>query len=149
MRIGQEVNVQASGGEVLKRCDLVWTFDLLPDMRLSQNALSKAGPYERSWLTRDAKALWEKLLAAATGWPRIKVTCPTPASLTYRFTLPNRHRQDLDNMLSAMRPCTNALVSLGIIPDDSTKYLAQVHVEARYEKGVSRTVIELKEVQQP
>ena len=124
---------------------MIWTFDRLPNMRLSQNALSTVGPYERSWLTRDAKALWEGLLAEATGWPRVKVTCPTPASLTYRFTLPNHRRRDLDNMLSAMRPCTNALVSLGIIPDDSTKYLAQVHVEARYEKGMSRTEIELKE----
>lgn len=135
---------------------MILTFDVLPDMRLSTNARDKLDPLQRVRLTREAKEMWWGLiLEQVRRRPDFKAPWFNRASLTYTLTFPDKRHRDGDNLLGALKPITDVLgcprsvrdaYKLWVILDDSTEYLRINPVQVRYEKGVSRTDIELEEI---
>jgi Holliday junction resolvase RusA-like endonuclease len=68
----------------------------------------------------------------------------TYARLDITFIVPDRRRRDKTNLASAFKAGLDGLVDAGLIQDDSWEHCDdQYHV--RYEKGVSQTIVEVKE----
>ena len=57
---------------------------------------------------------------------KIAVPFKRPVSLTYRVCFGDNRRRDLDGWSAACAPWLDAIVDLGIIADDSTRYLRSV-----------------------
>ena len=89
-------------------------------------------------------------------------TAPDKAKVHVVFVLPDRRRRDRDNLITRAKPLIDALglfrevrnkkgkvisaYGADIIIDDSPEY-ADITYELRYEKGVSKTVVEVESAQ--
>jgi len=69
---------------------------------------------------------------------------PDKAKVDVTFVVPDRRRRDKTNLASAWKAGLDGIVDAGLIQDDSHEHCDdQYHV--RYEKGVSQTIVEVKE----
>ena len=67
------------------------------------------------------------------------------ATVTVTFTVPDRRRRDKGNLIGAAKPWLDGLTLAGVIKDDAWEYCEEVYPPVVYEKGVRRTVIEVRE----
>lgn len=65
------------------------------------------------------------------------------ARLTITFVFPTNRRRDTDNLYARAKSTIDTLVRGGYIVDDNTDVL-ELFVRAQYERGQTRTVIELR-----
>ena len=65
------------------------------------------------------------------------------ACLTVTFVFGMKRRRDTDNLYARAKSTIDTLVRGGYIADDSTDML-DLRVQAEYERGVARTIIELE-----
>jgi len=65
------------------------------------------------------------------------------ARLTVTFIFPVKRTRDIDNLYARAKSTIDVLVRGGYIVDDSTDML-ELRVQAEYERGVARTIIELE-----
>jgi hypothetical protein len=65
----------------------------------------------------------------------------------YTFIKPTRRAQDTDNAGSSTKPILDGIVSAGVIPDDTDKYVRYVCTGIEYEKGVREVRVEITEVE--
>jgi Holliday junction resolvase RusA-like endonuclease len=93
----------------------------LPYSELFPNRLRRTHWSVRSSVTETAKseAYYSALQTYARSW---KV--PKKASVFYRFTVTDRRRRDLDNLIAACKPFLDGLVTAGILKDDQAPYLS-------------------------
>ena len=72
-------------------------------------------------------------------------TIPQLKAITLKYTIvvPDNRRRDYDNFISRTKPITDALVSAGLIPDDTPEYIKYFNVIFVYEKGKKATIIEV------
>jgi crossover junction endodeoxyribonuclease RusA len=70
---------------------------------------------------------------------------PLPrAVVSVTFVVPDRRRRDKTNLAASFKAGLDGIVDAGIIVDDSHEHCDdQYHV--KYEKGVSQTIVEVKE----
>lgn len=79
------------------------------------------------------KEKWEKIVSDSClihGIQPVK-----RVSITLEFWFPDKRRRDLDNYAFAFKFIGDALVKLGILPDDSTKEVVELRV---IEGGIAR-----------
>lgn len=76
------------------------------------------------------------------GRPRIQGPC----HITVEATPPDRRRRDLDNVLKAI---LDGLVQAGAIPDDSMRYIRELHLRALDPKKPGRVLILVQEICKP
>jgi hypothetical protein len=129
------------------------TIPELPPAALSANARRRQTPWKTQRLTKDAKELWYWLMYGALQELEPALPIPredwpfTQARLSYFITWPTRRMLDWDNCYTALKVVTDAIVSLGIIEDDSPKCLISApRLEYTYTKGVSTTGIRVVHV---
>jgi Holliday junction resolvase RusA-like endonuclease len=81
------------------------------------------------------------LRAATTTIPQLKAI-----ALKYTIVVPDNRRRDYDNFIARCKPCTDALVHAGLLPDDTPQYIKDFRLTFQYEKGKSATIIEINEL---
>ena len=63
------------------------------------------------------------------------------ANVKITWTFPDKRRRDLDNLLSATKPCLDSLVLAGVIQDDSMNHIT---LELAWQQGKkAETMIEV------
>jgi Holliday junction resolvase RusA-like endonuclease len=68
------------------------------------------------------------------------------ADVAIEFVVPDKRRRDIDNLISAQKPCLDGIVASGLLADDSGDVIRSVSYSVRYEKGVSETVYRITPV---
>ena len=56
--------------------------------------------------------------------PTARPTLTVAQSVIFVYQPPDRRRRDADNMSASLKPCLDAIVQAGMLPDDSANYLA-------------------------
>lgn len=67
-----------------------------------------------------------------------------PCELWVTFVEPN-HRRDLDNVSFCIKGIQDALVKMGVFPDDSTKWIQLLHYTIAFDKDNPRVIVTIKE----
>lgn len=138
---------------------LILRFDTLPDAELTKNHRRSAGAAHWSLLSKALKAERERagwLIRAAQDGQDLdffRLTCccghvhgsaarcnwddcecedfqALPVAVTFSVCFGDNRRRDLDGWSASTAPWLDALVDLGILVDDSTRYLRRVTYEA-------------------
>ena len=65
-------------------------------------------------------------------------------NLRYRIVVPDRRRRDYENFVARCKPCTDALVKAGLIPDDAPQYVLDYKLVFEVVKRKSATIIEIE-----
>lgn len=68
---------------------------------------------------------------------------PTPCYLHYGITIGTRRRMDIDNLVGRLKPFLDALVEVGIIPDDDIRTIPRIAATATYDKDAPGVLIVL------
>ena len=75
--------------------------------------------------------------AQANGFPK---TIATPIGITCNWYEPN-NRRDIDNVVFAIKFIQDSLVTLGVIPDDSRKYITKLAHQVFTDKNNPRVEV--------
>lgn len=86
------------------------------------NELNRLHFHQRAKL----KEQWEKIVRDACTASSVKPM--KRVSVTLEFWFPDKRRRDLDNYAFAFKFIGDALVKLGILPDDSTEEVVELRV---------------------
>lgn len=70
-----------------------------------------------------------------------------PVKLTFHWTEGNS-RRDLDNIAFAVKFIQDALVTAGIFPDDSQKYIKELHHTVTVDKGNWGVTVIIEEIEE-
>lgn len=65
------------------------------------------------------------------------------ATVKLTFIKPRRGRRDKDNLIAAAKPYMDGLVLAGVIVDDNSDVIDTPEPEIIYQKGISKTIIEV------
>lgn len=109
----------------------------LPPKELSPNA--RVHYQVRAKATREAK---EQVYVAVLEQGRQKTF--DHATVTVTFTVPNRRRRDKGNLIASAKAYLDGLVDIGLFPDDNWETIEEVYPPVEYQKGESKTVIEVQ-----
>jgi Holliday junction resolvase RusA-like endonuclease len=122
-----------------------WT-PTLPDMKVSANGRVNLHRFTRSKLVREDRERW------GWAWKSIQVKRPGgpsdsgPFGLKIRVAFPNKRNRDTDGVLSAMKTAIDALVDVGVLPDDKGATLPNLSVEIEFASSKPGTTIELEKL---
>lgn len=122
--------------------------DGLPDAQLSKNNRRSSGLASWAIQSRQVKdererAAWllKEALMNHDGRPYFddEWMFKAPVALTFTVCFGDKRRRDLDGWASALAPWIDAMVDLGILVDDSTRYVRSltVAVEDGQEQGMA------------
>lgn len=67
-----------------------------------------------------------------------------PCELWVTFVEPN-HRRDLDNISFCIKGIQDALVKIGVFPDDSTKFIQLLHYTVAFDSNNPRVEVHIRE----
>jgi Holliday junction resolvase RusA-like endonuclease len=62
------------------------------------------------------------------------------------FVVPDHRHRDWDNLISTMKPELDAFVAAQVIVDDSTDVILNIGFEVEFEKGITATRFEIREL---
>jgi crossover junction endodeoxyribonuclease RusA len=122
---------------------LTITLPGLPPKECSPNA--RVHPLAKARVTRRYRdevriRAWSALMAQPHGY----WLAPDKAQVDVTFVVPDRRRRDKTNLAASFKAGLDGIVDAGILVDDSHEHCDdQYHV--KYEKGVSQTIVEVKE----
>lgn len=111
----------------------------LPPKELSPNAGKKQNVHKINRITKKAQS-------DTIAYVREQIPMGKPlehATVTVQFIKPTRGRRDLDNLIAAAKPYMDGLVLAGVIVDDNSDVIKTVYPDILYEKGISKTIIEV------
>lgn len=100
--------------------------------------------YNRFAGAKMKKDAQEKVCIAIRG-SKLKIIKNYPISLNFTWYEPNKKR-DIDNVIFGEKFVLDALVEMGILINDSQKYVTQVSHEVKTDKENPRIEVELNEV---
>jgi Holliday junction resolvase RusA-like endonuclease len=122
-----------------------WT-PTLPDMMLSANGRVNLHRFQRSKLVGEDRERW------GWAWKSIRVQRPEsptdsgPFSLKIIVAFPDKRNRDTDGVLSAMKTAIDALVDVGVLPDDKGVTLPNLSIEIEFRSRKPGTTIELEKL---
>lgn len=114
--------------------------NVLPDMRLATNARRRADYWEQQKLTKEAKDQWYMLILSQKPQDTIPLdTVYVGFILHYK----GKRKRDPDNILSALKPCIDALVLAGILAGDSSKEITTLSISVKVGEPQDATEIRI------
>lgn len=120
------------------RIEIPW----LPPKELSPNAGKKQNVNKLNRITikahDDVIALVREQQAVGEPLARARVTMT--------FVVPTRGRRDKGNLIASAKPFLDGLTLAKVIRDDAWEYIDEIYPAVQYEKGVSKTIIEIDSV---
>lgn len=119
-----------------------WT-PTLPDMTLSANGRVNLHKFKRSKLVSEDRERW--------GWVwkslRVKkLKGDGPFGLKIKVAFGNRRNRDTDGVISAMKTAIDALVDVGVLPDDKGATLPELSIRIEFGSDNPGTTIELEKL---
>lgn len=94
--------------------DLPW---LKPPLSLNDRGQTPGARQQRSRITAEVKAEVVTLAKAAKIGPQSAI------HVRLHWRVPTKHRRDPDNLVATLKPCIDALVVAGIVPDDCPPFV--------------------------
>jgi len=122
---------------------IVITFNHLPDRRLHPNHRKSNFWAQRSKAAKEARD--EAVFAAGplAGVGGKPIQC---CEIEEVFTVPTMRRCDVEGMMAASKAWVDGIVSAGVIVDDDWKHVVRLSGRIKYERGVSRTEVIIRQV---
>lgn len=109
--------------------NLTLTFPDLPNMALSGNSKTRLFWAARSRAAQEDLERWGWVFKTRIGtWRPWIAANPPPYFLTWEVWFPGHGNRDSDSVLSALKHAQDALVDVGIIPNDDNAVIPQVTI---------------------